>query len=96
MAETKDQVWQYMLSYQHARGMPPKMDEIVAAHGTLNYRSSVRYAFQSLLNEGRVVEIDDAGTARRYRAVPDREGTDTRVQPDDLACHFVPVETLEV
>ena len=66
---TTEQVWQYMLDYQERTGMPPKLDEIEAAIPELNYRSSVRYTVQALVEAGRVVATDDPGTARRYRAV---------------------------
>ena len=73
---TKDEVWHYMLDHQEQNGAAPKMDEIQGAFPNLAWRSSVRYTLQGLLEDGRVVETDDPGTARRYRAVPHSEGTD--------------------
>ena len=95
---TKNRVWQYMLDYQQEHeGMPPKMDEIQAAHPDLAWRSSVRYTIQGLVDDGLVVETDDPGTARRYRAVPEREGTDLRAEPHSMPTSLpVMVVPLEV
>ena len=94
---TTNQVWQYMLNYQEEHeGMPPKMDEIQAAHPDLAWRSSVRYTIQTLVGDGRVVETDEPGTARRYRAVPKRAGMDLRAEaermPVSLPVMIVPLE----
>lgn len=95
---TKNQVWQYMLNYQQEHeGVPPKMDEIQAAHPDLAWRSSVRYTIQGLVDAGLVIETDDPGTARRYRAVPEREGTDLRAEPREMLASLpVMIVPLEV
>ena len=67
-----------------SRNWPVRMDEIQAAHPTLAWRSSVRYTIQALVDDGRVIETDEPGTARRYRAVAEREGTDLHAEVGDM------------
>ena len=66
---TNDEVWTFMLDYQRENGMPPTMDDIVAAVDGLNWRSSAQYALRNLTEEGRVQATSDPNCSRRHRAV---------------------------
>lgn len=93
--ETTDEVWRFMLEHQEGKGRPPTMAEIQEAVPGLNYRSSVKYALDTLVEEGRVVEEGDPGKALRHRAIP-AEGTDMVMPPPLLPdTHIVPVLDVE-
>jgi len=79
--ETTDQVWNFMLEYQASNhGMPPTMDEICGAIPELNYRSSVKYVQEQLVEEGRAEVMRAPGTSHRVRAIP-KEGATIATSP---------------
>jgi hypothetical protein len=93
--DTADRVWHFMLDHQDDKGRPPTMAEIQTGVPGLNHRSSVAYALDTLVGEGRVVETGDPGTACRHRAIP-VEGTTTIIPPIELPdTHIVPALSVE-
>ena len=92
--DTADQVWLFMLDHQKERGRPPTLAEIQEAIPGLNYRSSVAYTLDTLVEEGRVVETGDPGTACRHQAV-DVEGTDLALPLTLPDTHIVPALNVE-
>ena len=89
---TKDQVWRWMLEFQQTHGQLPKMEEIREAFDHLNWRSSVRHVLRTLVSEGRVVTVDEPGTARRYRAVVPEDSIEVSIP--DLVARILPVTTI--
>jgi hypothetical protein len=92
--DTADKVWRFMLEHQEGQGRPPTLAEIQQAVPNLNHRSSVAYALDTLVGEGRVVVSGDPGTACRHRAVV-LEGTDMRIPQELPDTHIVPTMNVE-
>jgi len=93
---TTDKVWTYMLDYQRENGMPPKMDEIVAAVDGLNWRSSAQYVLRNLMEDGRVRATDDANCSRRHRAVHRSDRlTPMPDNPLGVTCAMIPSVRVE-
>jgi len=64
-----DNLYEWMLQYQQANGVPPTLREVTDAQGTMNYRSSARHTLHSLIMRDMVVIVRPEGHSRRYQAV---------------------------
>ena len=56
-----------MVEYQTILKKPPTMDEIARGIPSLNWRSSVRYVINSLLEAGHLTIVAPARCGRRYK-----------------------------
>jgi hypothetical protein len=65
---TQQRIHKFMLEYQRSRGKPPTLDDIAVEIGSVNYRSSVKSALDSMVDSG-VVRVDDEAESRRYHAL---------------------------